>query len=101
MAVGGFFPGPVMEFIMIKRATSALLLSVLAVLICCAVPASAGEKRQDHHGITVDAANYNSQLIRRSQNRRNRDINSLDQIPVHLYEIRRSREADDIPCALP
>ncbi len=51
----------------------------------------AGDKMPDIKGITVQANNYNSALIRREQSRRKREINEVNPIPPYLYDTRPMR----------
>lgn len=68
----------------------ALLLATLAVAgmwFFTGAEAAAGEpKRIQEMGITGDSAHRNADLIRRSQNRQQRDINEVNAIPREYYD---------------
>ena len=60
-----------------------LLLCLLILAVFCvnamADAAHAGEGRLHNLGITVDSANHNADVVRRSQNRKTRDINRVNE----------------------
>jgi hypothetical protein len=77
--------------------------SIAALIMACAgffagSDGIAGEKWQDNMGITVAANNYNADLIRRSRNRRRRDLGEVNSIPRHLYDATRRRSGGQLSC---
>lgn len=70
-----------------KKALFIASLAVAGVCVFAGAEAGAGEpKRIQEMGITGNSAQRNADLIRRSQNRRQRDINEVNAIPRHYYD---------------
>ncbi|MCD8352596.1 MAG: hypothetical protein LUC93_18490 [Planctomycetaceae bacterium] len=76
---------------MCRKSIPFLIAAALGLWLAADGLVFAGDKMPDIKGITVQANNYNSALIRREQSRRKRDINEVNPIPPYLYDTRPMR----------